>query len=194
MLDEQTSIEDYIRQAAAKQPTPGGGSVSALVGALSAAMAEMAVNYSLGKKDLAAHQPELETALAELTRARELMLVLMVEDQAAYEAMTAAKKARNDPDYAAALQIGLSVPRALAAAALAVLERCVRLQDKVNKYLLSDLLVSADLAMATVRCALHNVKINLPELTDEAQRSEIEKNNRRLLAHAVEMIQKLKGF
>ena len=46
---------------------PGGGSVTALVGALAASMGEMVLNYSIGKKDLAAHTPELQAALAELT-------------------------------------------------------------------------------------------------------------------------------
>ena len=41
---------------------PGGGSVAALAGALAAAMGEMVLNYSIGKKDLAAHEPVLREA------------------------------------------------------------------------------------------------------------------------------------
>src|SRR5437763_2307673 len=107
MFDAGTTIRDFLDAAAAKQPAPGGGSVAALAGALAAAMGEMVVNYSVGKKDLAAHQPELREALAELTRGRAVMLELMVEDQAAFEALTAARKACNnvgdkDPAFAAA--------------------------------------------------------------------------------------------
>jgi oligopeptide/dipeptide ABC transporter ATP-binding protein len=36
--------------------------------------------------------------------------------------------------------------------------------DVVNVYLLSDLAVSADLAMATVRCAVYNVRVNLADV------------------------------
>src|SRR6266576_6548785 len=92
MYDPNTTISDFLNATAAKQPTPGGGSVTALAGALAAAMGEMVLNYSVGKKDLAQHQPELKIGLAELTRARALLLGLMVEDQVAYEALTAARK------------------------------------------------------------------------------------------------------
>jgi formiminotetrahydrofolate cyclodeaminase len=55
--DQTTSIEKFLEAASAKQPTPGGGSISALAGALAAAMGEMVVNYSVGKKGLESHTP-----------------------------------------------------------------------------------------------------------------------------------------
>src|SRR3954447_21716538 len=72
MYDQNNTIADFLTAAAAKQPAPGGGSATALAGALAAAMSEMVLNYSVGKKDLAEHQPALTEALAELTRARGL--------------------------------------------------------------------------------------------------------------------------
>src|SRR5438270_9746812 len=92
MEDRSTTLADFLSAAAAKQPVPGGGSVTALVGALAASMGEMVLNYSVGKKDLAAHEAELRSVLSEFTRVREMMLELMVEDQAAYEAMSALRK------------------------------------------------------------------------------------------------------
>src|SRR5438445_6004454 len=92
MYDQSTSIADFLNAAAAKQPAPGGGSVTALVGALAASMGEMALNYSVGKKNLAEFEPELRASLGEFHRLREIMLELMIEDQAAYESMTALRK------------------------------------------------------------------------------------------------------
>src|SRR5438132_10431411 len=92
IVDANQSVNDFLDALASKKPTPGGGSVTALAGALAAAMGEMVVNYSIGKKDLAEHQPALTEALAELTRARGLLLLLMAEDQQAYEALTLARK------------------------------------------------------------------------------------------------------
>src|SRR3712207_1323764 len=86
------TIEQFLAAAAAEQPAPGGGSVTALAGALAAAMGEMVLNYSIGKKTLAEHDVSNRKVLAELTRARELLLALMAEDQAAYEALTLARK------------------------------------------------------------------------------------------------------
>src|SRR5512141_134279 len=85
MIDSSKSLNELLTSVAAKTPTPGGGSVSAVVGALSAALGEMAVNFSIGKKGLEAYQDELRPALAELHRARAVLQELMIEDQAAYE-------------------------------------------------------------------------------------------------------------
>src|SRR4051812_18812327 len=54
--DQHHTIESFLAAAAAKQPAPGGGSVAALAGALAASMGEMVINYSLGKKNLAAYE------------------------------------------------------------------------------------------------------------------------------------------
>jgi glutamate formiminotransferase/formiminotetrahydrofolate cyclodeaminase len=179
MYDHGTTLKEFLDAAAAKQPAPGGGSITALVGALSAAMGEMVVNYSVGKKGLEPFQGELISGVAELKRARHLLLQLMVEDQVAYEALTAARKLpqgsrERDQQLPAALLACIGTPQAIGAAAVAILGLCDRLVDKVNFHLLSDLAVSADLAMATVRCAVYNVRVNLADLPDPAQRQSYE--------------------
>ena len=196
MFDLSTRIGEFLNAAASRQPTPGGGSVTALVGALAASMGEMSLNYSIGRKGQEGYDDELRPALAELTRARELLTHLMVEDQAAYEAMTAARKRpQSDPDrqgqFDVALVACIRVPQAMAATAVAVLEVTDRIVNFVNPQLLSDLAVSADLAMATARCAIYNVRANLPELKDAADRSTIEGSIRGLLTHAAALIQRV---
>src|SRR4051794_14343742 len=117
-LDTTTTVAAFLEATAAKRPAPGGGSVSALVGALAAAMGEMTVNYSVGKKDLAAHEPQLREALAELNRARKIMLELMIEDQCAFAALSEARKSAKDqgdrdPTFAAALLTCIRVPQTI---------------------------------------------------------------------------------
>src|SRR5437868_4602544 len=70
MYDPNTTISDFLSAAASKQPTPGGGSVTALAGALAAAMGEMVLNYSIGKKNLAPYDAELRAAVSELYNVR----------------------------------------------------------------------------------------------------------------------------
>ena len=195
MYNATTPIGQFLDAAAAKQPAPGGGSVTALVGALAAAMGEMSVNYSVGKKGLEAHQDELKAALAGLHRARALMLSLMTEDQIAYEALTEARKLPDDSpkreqELAAALLACIRVPQAMAATAVAVLELCDKVVDKVNYHLLSDLAVCADLAMATARCAAYNVRVNLPDLHEAAARRDVEVTIEEVLSHARRHIQR----
>jgi len=195
MFDPSAPIGTFLDAAAAKQPTPGGGSVASLAGALAASMGEMTLNYSVGKKGLEAHQDVLVPALRELTHARGLLLQLMGEDQGAFAAVTAARKRpAADPDrdacFAAALLACIRIPQAMAATGVAFLEIVDRVADRVNPWLLSDLAVCADLAMASTRCALHNVRANLPDVKDPADRASIESSSRTLLAHALTLIQR----
>ena len=196
MFDANTTIADFITAAAAKQPTPGGGSITALVGALAAAMGEMVVNYTVDKKAYVAHRDELTAALDELRRARALMLTLMVEDQSAYAELTAARKLpdgspeRNEK-LPPALLAAIRTPQAIAATAAAILALCDRLVEISNHYLLSDLAVSADLAMATVRCGIYNVRVNLTDITDPAERQAAEAEMAQVLSHAALLIQRV---
>jgi len=196
MIDTKATIEQFVEAAAARQPTPGGGSVAALVGALAASMGEMVVNYSIGKKDLAQYESQLKSALAELTKARRMLLELVVEDQAAYEALRAAKKMpANTPERLAAetsaLAIGISVPQAIAATAVSILDLADAVVPMANIYLLADLSTCGDLAMATVRSALGNVRVNMKDIADATERGKIEALSDRLISRATTIIQRM---
>ncbi len=53
-------VEEFVNAVAAPTPTPGGGSVAALAGALAAGLGEMVCGVSLKRKSLSAHHPALE--------------------------------------------------------------------------------------------------------------------------------------
>jgi formiminotetrahydrofolate cyclodeaminase len=194
MYDRSKSIEDFLSATAAKQPTPGGGSVAALAGALAASIGEMVLSYSIGKKDLIPFDAELKHAAHELQRAREVLLALMVEDQEAYAELTAVRKfpvesserAERLPAVALAC---IRCPQAVGATAVAVLKLCDQVVEIVNPWLLSDLAVSADLAMATARSAGYNVRVNLSSIESAAERMKIEEETQAMLSHAKSLIQ-----
>jgi glutamate formiminotransferase/formiminotetrahydrofolate cyclodeaminase len=196
MIDQTVTIRDFLDAAAAKKPTPGGGAVAALAGALAASMGEMVLNYSVGKKDLAAHVEQLKGALSSFNRARQLLVQLMVEDQSAFETISAIKKLPADSTerqdrFPAALLACIRTPQTIAATGVAILELCDQLADRVNCYLLSDLAVCADLAMATVRCAVYNVRVNLGDIADQEDRASIQSTTGRMLDHAVGLIRRV---
>lgn len=196
MHNPTTPINDFLAAAAAKQPTPGGGSVAALVGALAASMGEMTLNYSVNKKGLEQHRDTLQATLTECTRAREVLVQLMVEDQEAFAAVSALRKLPDDtPDLAqrraTALRACIHIPQTIAATSVALLDRCERIVDNVNPYLLSDLAVCADLAMATARCAAYNVRVNLADVSDPAERQAIEAAVNNLLLRGTAIIQRV---
>ena len=191
MHDSSHTISAFLDAAAAKQPTPGGGSIAALAGALAASMGEMVLNYSVNKKDLQAHRAALDSALGEFHRARQLLLGLMVEDQAAYTALTDARKQGGGPAFDVALLASIRVPQAVGATAIALLEISTRIVDKVNHHLLSDLAVCADLAVATARCASYNIRANLSDVMDDAERDRFAHSAIDLVSHAVQLVREL---
>jgi methenyltetrahydrofolate cyclohydrolase len=195
MYDASNTIHDFLAATAAKQPAPGGGSVAALVGALAAAIGEMTLNYSVGRKsNIPETEGILRQSLLELTRARALMLQLMTEDQAAYDMLTAARKMPDSPEKTSQLNVSLlaciRIPQAMAATGLAILEEVDKVWEISNVHLLSDLAVCAELAMATLRCGVYNVRANLPSLTDAQERTHFEEATEKLLIPATEIMKR----
>ena len=165
VVGADASVGDWLDAASARRPAPGGGAVAALVGALSAAMGQMTLNYSAGRKaNSGEDEAVIGEALAELGRARSLLTRLMEEDQAAFASLQAAKKAGDDAATEAASAACLAVPRAVMAAGLGVLDAAGRVAGVANPYLLSDLEVCGELALAAVRCGRYNVRANLGDL------------------------------
>jgi formiminotetrahydrofolate cyclodeaminase len=196
MHDASATIDQLLDAVAARQATPGGGAVTALTGALAAAIGEMVLNYSVGRKGLEAFEGELRPALDELHRQRQLLLGAMAEDQVAYGSLTAARKLPDaDPEKAqkikAALAASIAGPQRMAASAVVILEACDRIINFVNPHLLSDLAVCADLAMATARCAIYNVRVNLPAVADPAERQQAEVAVGQALSRAAALIQRV---
>lgn len=194
-VDLSSSTQDFLNAAAAKQPTPGGGAVSALSAALACSMLEMVLNYSVNKKGLEAHHDTLKSALAAATETRTALQSLVVADQTAYLGLTATRKLPpetpdRDAQILSAVTSAITVPRDIATHSLKILELADQVVDIANPYLLSDLAVSADLAMASLRSAIYNVRINLPDLKDPAGRTAAETSNSTLLYKATQLIQK----
>lgn len=194
MADASASIQFFLSAIAAKQPTPGGGAVSAIAGALAAAIGEMVLNYSIGRRATPQFDEPLAAIVREWERARAMFLELMVEDQQAFAEYTAAKKLPDDAAKAAAVQAAadacIAVPRAIAATAVALLDRVEAVMPMANKYLLSDLAVCVELAMATLRTAIHCVKVNLPD-QPEARRTGISAECDAELNRAVQIVRRV---
>jgi methenyltetrahydrofolate cyclohydrolase len=167
----QEPVATFIAATALKHPTPGGGSVAGVVGALGTALGEMALAFSRGKKSLADHADTHEELSIRLQRAREMFLELLADDVAAYGmyAQTTAMPDGPEKDRAGELSLAASidVPRQMAKLCLAVLEDLRRLADCCTPWLVSDLLAAAVLASATTGLCDFNVRVNTKQLNDE---------------------------
>ena len=67
----QEPLMRYLDDAAAAQPTPGGGSVAAMAAALASTMASMAAGFTAGKEKFKAVEPDIQAALTQLAGLRQ---------------------------------------------------------------------------------------------------------------------------
>lgn len=162
-------LSEFLGAVGAKTPAPGGGAVASAVGALAAALAQMVVNYSIGKKNLLEQQSELQAAIVKLENARTHLLDLAQQDAAAYAVLNELQKLpsedpRRTREMAAAVERAVEVPSAVLLLSIELLKDFERLAPITNKFLRSDLGIAAVLAEATARSAAWNVRINASDL------------------------------
>ena len=171
---------EFIDELASAAPTPGGGGASAYVGALSAALASMVGNLTVGKKTYAAVEPQVREALAALDEARADLLALVEEDARAFGPLSAVYRMPKDtPEQLAARNDALQA--ALVDACEVPLSIMRRVSDVVglidfmahngSRLALSDAGVAAAFARAAVDGASLNIYINIASM-DDAQAAE----------------------
>jgi methenyltetrahydrofolate cyclohydrolase len=191
------TLARFLEATSAKSPTPGGGSVASILGAHAAALAQMVVSYSLGKKALAPHEPALQLANLKLTQARAMLLQLAEEDARAYGQINALMKLpETDPrrlpgpagtgEWAAAAKASIEIPRSVLALAMDLLRLSEELAPITNKHLRSDLAIAAVIAEACARSSVWNTRINLSLDADRASRAMIEGDLERSLIEAAQ--------
>jgi formiminotetrahydrofolate cyclodeaminase len=180
----QTKLADFAEAVAAKTPTPGGGSVSAAVAALGAALGIMTSRYS--------DSPDTERALDPV---KNEFLGLVDQDADAYGQVSSAmalpkgsdedKKRRRE-----ALQNALSeaadVPLKGMMLGVRALDALRGLAPRCNKHLISDLASAVYFLDAAVLGCGENVRINAVSITDKPRRERLEKDRSRLLAEAAD--------
>ena len=175
------TIRKYLDDAASNSPTPGGGSVAALAGALGLSMARMAANFTVGKKKFRDVEHQVNQLLERCAALGDELERLTDLDVQAYGRVSEAygmpkgtpeeKKARTAAIQEAlrsAMQAPLRAVRACRDAMTAIRD----LVDVANPNLISDVGVAAILVEAALRAAKLNVEINLSYLKDEALVSE----------------------
>jgi len=189
----EKSLNEYLEEAASASPTPGGGSVSAVVGANAAAMVCMVANLTLGKKKYAEVQEQAERILTDASAAIEKLKKLTEQDMQAFEAVMSALRMPSDTDaekevkasaMAQATRTATEVPLEVCSVCLDILKLALELAPIGNKNAISDVGVGAYTAEAALRSALLSVDINFPMIRDEGFRTEVESEKRRLLSES----------
>ena len=165
------SVNEFTAALASRASVPGGGSASALAGALAAALGGMVGELTVGKKQYAAAEPILRELLGQAEELREALLACVEKDAAALAPLAEAYAIpKDDPARAETLEACL---RAAAAPPMEVLELTARTVELLRSFAdmgsplaVSDAAVGAALAAAALRGAEINVRVNIRLMRD----------------------------
>ena len=175
MIQNQ-STQAFLNALSGKSPTPGGGSVAALNGALGAALVSMVCNVTIGKKKYADVEAEAQEILQSATVLQTQLTALVSDDAAAFDKVMAAfglpknteteKRARSQAIQSAFKEATL-VPLATVKACADVMRLGKRIAEIGNANAISDAGSGVLSAHAGLRSASLNVLINLGSLKDK---------------------------
>lgn len=175
ILREQT-LGSFLDTLASPAPTPGGGSVAALNGALAAGLISMVCAITLGRKKLPDDADAYRTIHAQAEKLRTQFQDLAQADIDIFIRLSAAYKLPRTTDADAATRKdaiqdmskeAADIPLTIAHAAASLIPLCASLAPRCSRLLVSDIGVAALLAQGTVQSALLNVDINLASLEDQ---------------------------
>jgi glutamate formiminotransferase/formiminotetrahydrofolate cyclodeaminase len=174
--EPEATPELFLDAVAAGTPTPGGGSVAALAGALAAALTSMVCQLTLNKKPGQPAREDLERILGQARTLKGELSGLVEQDARAYEAVLEAyRKPQGSPEekeersaaVLSALEGAARAPLQVAEGAAKLLELLPPLLETGLPSAASDVGVAAYLAQAAITGASLNVRTNLRSLRDE---------------------------
>ena len=169
------TVKGFAEETSRESPAPGGGSVSAYMGALGASLATMVANLSSHKPGWDEQWSEFASVAEEGMALQERLLHLVDEDTEAFNRiMTAFGMPKNTPEEKAARSEAIQTATLFAAevpletmkASYEVFAVCRKMVEKGNPNSVSDVGVGALAARAAVLGAGMNVKINAGSLKD----------------------------
>ncbi len=170
-------IQQFLDELASKAPTPGGGSAAAIMGAMGAALVSMVCNLTIGKKNYAEVDVEMQAILARSEHLRTSLTDMIRADVDVFGQVMEAygmpkdsveEKLLRSEAIQAALKAATDVPLACAKASAEVIALSRIVAEKGNKNVVSDAGV-ADLAgYAALKSAALNVFVNISSIKDEA--------------------------
>ncbi len=176
-------VRDFADLLSTDTPTPGGGSVSALAGALAAGLASMIAHLTAGKKGYEEVRERALTLTEEAQKLKDDLLLAVDEDTRAFNAVMDAyrmpkksdeqKEVRNDA-VGKAMKNACRVPLKVMELAFQSLLLCREMVEKGNRNSRSDAVVGTLMARAAMEGAAENVRINLEDVKDPDFRKTME--------------------
>lgn len=179
---QDLTIKEFLEKTYGKDPVPGGGSVSALCGALAASLAEMVTALTIGRKKYADVEEEMLAYAPQMELARRKFLEMIDEDADAYSKVFNAFKLPKETDeeirirkeeiQKATLEAA-KVPLKVAETAVEIMDPIFQIGSKGNNNAVTDACVAMMCARTATLGAILNVRINLSGLEDAEKVKEL---------------------
>jgi formiminotetrahydrofolate cyclodeaminase len=173
------SCEVFIAALASKEPVPGGGGASALVGAMGTALCSMVGNLTVGRKKYAAVEADVYVILKKAKALQDRFMALVDEDAKVFEPLAKAYSIpKDDPGRGAimeeALQKACAAPLEMMRCCCESLDLLFEMLEKGSAALVSDTGVGALCCKAALMGAGMNIFINTQSMTDKSTAQSIE--------------------
>lgn len=199
MLADLT-IKDFLAETAGSAPVPGGGSISALNGAIAAALTEMVAHLTIGKKKYAEVEGQMKTIAIEAALIRERLTEYIDKDSEAYDRVfsafklpkeTSEQQVVRENEIQRTTKEAALVPMKVAQEIGSVMETIIYVAHKGNQNAVTDACVAMMAARTCVLGALLNVRINLTSIRDEEFVKRMRKQADELEAETIRVERKL---
>lgn len=183
-MDLTKTLNEYLTELSSNSPTPGGGNVAALCGALSASLGTMVCNLTIGKKKYVDVEAEMISIKQKLESYQKTFIELGAKDNAAFDKVMEAFKLPKETDSEKEIRskkieeatIGAAdIPARVMKICADVLPLLKIVIDKGNRNSLSDAGVAASLVGTAAKSAYMNVIINCSSLSNQTIAHEIKK-------------------
>ena len=171
------SVQSFLDALASQSSTPGGGSAAAVMGAMGAALVSMVCNLTIGKKNYAEVEAEMQALLRQSEELRHRLIGMIHDDVEAFNQVMAAyvlpknseeEKAQRAAAIQQALMQATQVPLNCARACSDVMQLAKRAAEKGNVNVVSDAGVAVLAAYAGLKSAALNVYVNTAAIKDYA--------------------------
>ena len=171
---ENLTLKQFSEAVSSKDPTPGGGGVSAAVGALAASLGEMVTNLTFGKKKYLEYTFELTDIRKELEILRINLLGCINKDAQAFEPLAKVYALPKDSEgyeekMEECLRKAAEPPFLILKYAARIIELDERLGQIGSKLAVSDAATSVMLAHGVLYAAYVNVLVNTRLMKDRNQ-------------------------
>lgn len=181
------TLTKFVDELASESPAPGGGSVAALCGSLSAALSAMVANLTFDKKGFEDKKAMMEGVGRDAQRLKQWMLQAVDDDMQAFNRIIDARrmakgseseKALRDAAILEASKAATLTPLSVLQGAPVLLELAARVVEHGNPSSLSDGAVAALVATAAAEGAYYNVLINLRDFGQSSAEQEFVSDTR----------------